>query len=65
MEQYEEREKRSDYRAGMICRAFAGGKVEDYFPNLTPPAPDADHLLRKIEMLNARFGGKDMRKHGG
>jgi hypothetical protein len=64
-------EEISNWRAGMLASVIAsvfGGKKskafqpQDFYPVVDQPKQaDPDAMLRKIEMLNAAFGGDDLR----
>lgn len=68
-------EERADLRAGIVAATVANvnrakgtpaAKPTDFMPQfdaVEPEGPDPDLLLHKIELLNAAFGGRDLRKH--
>lgn len=65
-------EERADLRAGIVASTVANVyrakderplSAQDFMPKFDQPDPaeDWERLLRKVEMLNAAFGGKDLR----
>jgi hypothetical protein len=68
-------EERADLRAGIIAATIANvhrpGERDpytptDFMPCFGPPPPQTpDHMLSIVEVLNAAYGGVDMRPHHG
>jgi len=62
---------REDLRAGVIAATIANTfkkksatriKPADFFPDYKPRRQDWQEQLSMVELLNAAFGGKDLRK---
>lgn len=65
---------REDHRAGVIAATIANIfkkksakriKPADFFPDYAPRRQDWQTQLQVVEMLNAAFGGRDLRNKAG
>lgn len=67
-------EERADLQAGIVAAAVVNSQRAkgsraispfDFIPKFDeiPDEPDPELLLHKVELLNAAFGGRDLRKH--
>lgn len=65
---------REDHRFGVVAATIANVfkkkstnrvKPADFFPDYKPRRQDWQEQLQVVEMLNAAFGGRDLRKKAG
>lgn len=68
-------EERADLRSGIVAAAVVNSQRGKGSPAISPFAflpqfdqrepdgPDPELLLHKVELLNAAFGGRDLRTH--
>lgn len=65
---------REDHRSGVIAATIVNTfskksaqrvKPADFFPNYSPRRQSTDEQIKMVEMLNAAFGGRDLRKKAG
>lgn len=75
MRRWEQRERRLDYRAGVVAAVIANANRDpkrrrkpyqpsDFFTSLAPPrkAQSWQEQLHMVEWLNIVFGGRDLRR---